>query len=222
MELIFKPIKQLITPQFQEAVSNKLRIDGTILIKLSDLIIAGLFGALLAKGDNSETEKALKTFVFDVNNDKEMEGYLLDDNSGSGKIEAVTTLADAILLGRRKEFKSILAALTEQKEEQIENVIISLTYTIGLDLGQKLLTNEYTITGLLGQIHAERNFFLGYIPSEMISILGVPSLLAIGHNLSSDAKVVSDAVYHEIMLGNTPVKEDKNTWRRWFSFKAAL
>lgn len=222
MKLIFKPIKQLITPQFQQEVSDKLGMDEASLVKLSDLIIAGLFGALLAKGDNVETEKILKTFASKVNDDIEIGICLLADDVGSEIIEAAITLGDAILFNKRDHFKSILVELTEQSEVQIEKIMTTLTYNWGQNLGQRLLTAEYTITGLLGQIHAERNFFLGYIPSEMISILDVPSLLAIGQNLSSDAKVVSDTVYHEIMLGNTPVEEKKSSWWKWFSFKAAL
>lgn len=222
MELIFKPIKQLITPQFQEEVYNKLGIDEAALIKLADSIIAGLFGGLLTKGDSSETEKILKTFAFNANDEEVIDVFLLENDLDSERIESARILADAVLFNKKDEFISILVKSTELDESQVESILTTLTYHVGLNLGRKLLTDEYTVTGLLGQMHAERNFFLGYIPSEMISILGVPSLLTIGQNLTSDAKVVGDAVYYEIMHGNKPVVEKKSSWWKWFSFKAAL
>ena len=222
MELIFKNIKQLITPQFLEEVFTKLGMDEATLIKLSDPIIAGLFAGLLTQGDNTDTEKIFKDFILRAD-DNDLSGvYLLDADADIIKIEAATALGSAVLFGKREEFVSLLSGHMNIDLVLIDKLLTTLTYSFGLDLGRKLLTGEYTITGLLGQIHAERNFFLGYIPSGVTSILGLPSLLTIGQNLSSDAKVISDTVYYDIMHGNTPVQEKKNSWWRWFSFKAAL
>lgn len=222
MQLIFKKIKQLITPQLFEKASGELGINEATLIKLSDPIIAGLFGALLTQGDNAETERIFKTFVSKVNDETEVEIYFLEKDADSKKIQGAIALGDAILFAKRAELISYLAELTDIQETKIEKLMTALIYSFGLDLGRKLTTGEYTITGLLGQIHAERNFFLGYIPSGMTSILGLPSLLAIGQNLSSDAKVVSDMVYYEIMHSNTPAKEKRTGWWKWFSLKTAL
>ena len=222
MELIFKNIKQLITSQFLEEVFTKLGIDEATLIKLSDSIIAGLFGGLLTQGDNAETERMFEDFISKTD-DNDLYGiYLLDSDADNSKIEAATALGSAVLFGKREEFVSFLSEHINVDVAAVDKLLTTLTYSFGLDLGRKLMTDEYTITGLLGQIHAERNFFLGYIPSGITSILGLPSLLTIGQNLSSDAKVVSDAVYYNIMHGNTPVQEKKNSWWKWFSFKAAL
>lgn len=220
MELIFKNIKQLITPQFQEEVFTELAMDEAMLIKLSDPIIAGLFGGLLTQGDNTDTEKKFKDFILRADDNDSSGVYLLD--SDIKKVKAATALSNAVLFGKREEFVSFLSEHINVDVVTVDKLLTTLTYSFGLDLGRKLMTAEYTITGLLGQIHAERNFFLGYIPSGVTSILGLPSLLTIGQNLSSDAKVVSDAVYYDIMHGNTPVQEKKNSWWKWFSFKAAL
>lgn len=220
MELIFKHIKQLITPQFQEEVFTELAMDEAMLIKLSDPIIAGLFGGLLTQGDNTDTEKKFKDFILRADDNDSSGVYLLD--SDIKKVKAATALSNAVLFGKREEFVSFLSEHINVDVVTVDKLLTTLTYSFGLDLGRKLMTAEYTITGLLGQIHAERNFFLGYIPSGVTSILGLPSLLTIGQNLSSDAKVVSDAVYYDIMHGNTPVQEKKNSWWKWFSFKAAL
>lgn len=220
MELIFKNIKQLITPQFQEEVFTELAMDEAMLIKLSDPIIAGLFGGLLTQGDNTDTEKKFKDFILRADDNDSSGVYLLD--SDIKKVKAATALSNAVLFGKREEFVSFLSEHINVDVVMVDKLLTTLTYSFGLDLGRKLMTAEYTITGLLGQIHAERNFFLGYIPSGVTSILGLPSLLTIGQNLSSDAKVVSDAVYYDIMHGNTPVQEKKNSWWKWFSFKAAL
>lgn len=222
MELIFKNIKQLITPQFLEEVFAKLGIGEATLIKLSDPIIAGLFGGLLTQGDNAETEKMFEDFISKTDDNNLCGIYLLDSDADINKIEAATVLGSAVLFGKREEFISFLSDHMNVDVVLVDKLLTILTYSFGLDLGRKLMTDEYTITGLLGQIHAERNFFLGYIPSGVTSILGLPSLLTIGQNLSSDAKVVSDAVYYDIMHGNTPVQEKKNSWWKWFSFKAAL
>lgn len=222
MELIFKNIKQLITPQFLEEVFAKLGIGEATLIKLSDSIIAGLFGGLLTQGDNAETEKMFEDFISKTDDNDLCGIYLLDSDADINKIEAATVLGSAVLFGKREEFTSFLSDHMNVDVVLVDKLLTILTYSFGLDLGRKLMTDEYTITGLLGQIHAERNFFLGYIPSGVTSILGLPSLLTIGQNLSSDAKVVSDAVYYDIMHGNTSVQEKKNSWWRWFSFKAAL
>ena len=222
MELIFKNIKQLITPQFLEEVFAKLGIGEATLIKLSDPIIAGLFGGLLTQGDNAETEKMFEDFISKTDDNNLFGIYLLDSDADINKIEAATVLGSAVLFGKREEFISFLSDHMNVDVVLVDKLLTILTYSFGLDLGRKLMTDEYTITGLLGQIHAERNFFLGYIPSGVTSILGLPSLLTIGQNLSSDAKVVSDAVYYDIMDCNTPVQEKKNSWWKWFSFKAAL
>ncbi len=222
MELIFKNIKQLITPQFLEEVFTKLGIGEATLIKLSDPIIAGLFGGLLTQGDNAETERMFEDFISKTDDNDSCGVYLLDSDADINKIEAATALGSAVLFGKREEFASFLSDHMNVDVAAVDKLLTTLTYSFGLDLGRKLMTDEYTITGLLGQIHAERNFFLGYIPSGVTSILGLPSLLTIGQNLSSDAKVVSDAVYYNIMHGNTPVQEKKNSWWKWFSFKAAL
>lgn len=222
MELIFKNIKQLITPQFLEEVFTKLEIDEATLIKLSDPIIAGLFGGLLTQGDNAETERMFEDFISKTDDNESCGIYLLDSDADINKIEAATALGGVVLFGKRDEFASFLSDHMNVDVVLVDKLLTTLTYSFGLDLGRKLMTDEYTITGLLGQIHAERNFFLGYIPSGVTSILGLPSLLTIGQNLSSDAKVVSDAVYYNIMHGNTPVQEKKNSWWKWFSFKAAL
>lgn len=222
MELIFKNIKQLITPQFQEEVFTELAMDEAMLIKLSDPIIAGLFGGLLTQGDNTDTEKIFKDFILRADDNDSSGVYLLDSEADIKKVKAATALSNAVLFGKREEFVSFLSEHINVDVVMVDKLLTTLTYSFGLDLGRKLMTAEYTITGLLGQIHAERNFFLGYIPSGVTSILGLPSLLTIGQNLSSDAKVVSDAVYYDIMYGNTPVQEKKNSWWKWFSFKAAL
>ncbi len=222
MELIFKNIKQLITPQFLEEVFTKLGIGEATLIKLSDPIIAGLFGGLLTQGDNAETERMFEDFISKTDDNDSCGIYLLDSDADINKIEAAIALGGAVLFGKREEFTSFLSDHMNVDVVLVDKLLTTLTYSFGLDLGRKLMTGEYTITGLLGQIHAERNFFLGYIPSGVTLILGLPSLLTIGQNLSSDAKVVSDAVYYNIMHGNTPVQEKKNSWWKWFSFKAAL
>lgn len=222
MELIFKRIKQLITPQFLEKASDELRVDEPTLVKLCDPILAGLFGALLTQGDSAETEKMFEAFISEINDDRETGIYFLEKDTDSKEIKITTDLGNAVLLNKREELISFMSEHLLVDEEIVEKLLTALTYTFGLDLGRKLMTDEYTIIGLLGQIHAERNFFLGYIPSGVTSILGLPSLLTIGQNLSSDAKVVSDAVYYTIMHGNTPTKDKKNSWWKWFSFKAAL
>lgn len=222
MEIIFKKIKQLITPQFIEEVSKEWRMNEAALIKLSDPIIAGLFGALLTQGDTENTEKMFQAFISKIKDDREVGIYFLENEKDSTSIKAAIALGDAVLFGQREEFISFLSEQTLINKVQIEKLMTALTYTFGLDLSRKLMTDEYTVTGLLGQIHAERNFFLGYIPSGVTSILGLPSLLTIGQNLSSDAKVVSDTVYYNIMHGKTPTKQKRNSWWKWFSFKAAL
>ncbi len=221
MEFIFKKIKEIASPQRIEELSMRLMVDDETFVKLTDSIVAGLFGTLLTRGDNLETESMLKTFVSQVEDDRKTGIYFLDDNIDSKRIEAAITLGDTLFFEKRRELISFLSELTVVDEERVENLMNALTYTFGLGLGRRLTTGGYTITGLLGQIHAERNFFLARIPLGVMSILGLPSLLTIGKSISSDAKVVSDMVYYKIMHDTPPVKEQRGSWKKWISSRAA-
>lgn len=222
MELLFKEIKQIITSDFIAESSRKLIIDEAILANLSDSIIAGVLGALLAKGDSPATEEILSNFVSHIDKNEEIKVFFFDEQTDSRKIDAAKGWESAVFSGKRRNFISLLSQPPGISEVNVEKLMVTITYVSALYLGRKLLTEEYSITGLLGQIHAERNFFLGHIPFGLTLLLELPSLLALGQNLSSDAKVVSDAVYYEIMHGNTPVKKKKTGLFKLFSFRASL
>lgn len=222
MELLFKEIRQIITPEFIADSSRQFMIDEVILTNLSDSIVAGIFGALLSRGDNSASEDMLVSFASRFDDNEEIKIFSLEEQTAAQVRNAIIAWEDGAFGGKRMEFVSLLAQTLSVDEACVEKMLLNIAYVSAIYLGRKIITKEYTITGLLGQMHAERNFYLGYVPSGLTSLLGLPSLLTLGQNLTSDAKVVSDTVYHEIMHGNTPVKEKKNSWWKWFSFKAAL
>lgn len=222
MELLFKGIKQNITSRFITEASDQFIIDETILTNLADSIIAGIFGVLLFKSDTPVTEKMLTDFVSQIAENEEIELCLFDEQADFSKIETATRWKDTLLMEKDQEFFSLLSQTSGVDEAYVEKLTVNISYALALYLGRKLMTEEYTITGLLGQIYAERNFFLGYIPFGLASVLGLPSLLSLGKNLSSDAKVISDMVYYEIMHGNTPSRKGKSRWFKWLSFRAAL
>ncbi|PXV62847.1 hypothetical protein CLV62_11763 [Dysgonomonas alginatilytica] len=222
MELLFKEIKQIITPEFIAESSRRFAMDETKLTNLSDSIVAGTLAGLLANGDNSASEEILISFVSRFNDIEEIKISPIEDQIDSKTIDAVIAWENKAFMGKRLEFVSLLAQTSGVGEVYVDKLMLSISYVAALYLGRKLMTKEYTTTGLLGQMHAERNFYLGYVPFGLTSLLGLPSLLALGQNLTSDAKVVSDTVYYEIMHANTPVQENKNSWRKWFFSKAAL
>lgn len=227
MELLFTKTKQLITPQILEEVSNLLMIDEAASKSTTDTIITGLFCFFLRQGDTPEAKKLLNDFISNVNDDRDIDIYSFENHLNEERTKATIELSDSLFLNKRKEFISLVSETASVNEELIETLVTTLTYTVALDFGRKVETKEYTITGLLAQIYAEREFFFDKISPQLLSLLDTTSLLTIGHNLSSDARVASHMVYVEIQhMRDTEAKEvegeEKNNWWKWFSSKAAL
>lgn len=225
MEVLFTKINQSITPHFVEEVSNLLMIEEEALNEMTHTIITGLFIAFLKKGDTFETENSLSEFTHNVDDNREISVYSFEGGLSDEQIIASTIWSEFIFTSKRNEFISFISTTTSVDKDQIEMLVTTLTYTVALSFGRKLENRECTIGGLLAQVYAEKDLFSNYASRELLSTFGIPSLLNIGQNLSSDARVASHMIYVEIQeLSTNEVEEEeeKSTWWKWFSSKAAL
>lgn len=197
---IFDSLKSMVGP---DMISKASAILGEKDSKVSSAVSAALpamLAAVLKKGDSSQLENVLQSAgKSDVLSDV---ARIFSGNSSDEQKQVGSNFQQALLGGKVTDFNAALASTSGISATNAGKLTSMLSaVTAGL-LGSKMLSNNLSLSGLIGELKQEKNSFMGAVPSQFNSALGLNSLY-------NDTKAL-------------PEHKKNNSWITWLIIIALL
>ncbi len=207
MQLLLEHIHQETgVIEFIEASSAQYNLSKEQVQKFTNAAISSVLGAILLQGDTPETEKLLNNYT-----------TMLSDNTvlQSKKTELTASILIKLFNNKLTSFYSILAKDSQIAEKDVEKMTIVLSELFIKQLFGFMITEKYSISGLLGHLLGERDHYIDAIPDDVIELINISSKHSIGQNISADAVVVSNAVRYTL-IHQKKEQEEANRKKGWF------
>lgn len=207
MDLLLQHIHQetgLIN--FIETSSLRYNLSEEVVQKFTDAVISSVLGAILLQGDTPETEDLLNTYNSRI---------LEDTIEPTVKINLTIETLNKIFNDKLPEFYSILSEYSNIELNKVSRMTIILSELFITQLPQFMASEKYSISGLLGHLLGERDYFIDQMPDDILTLLDISSKHSIGQNISADAVVVSNAVRYTL-LREKKEQAAANRKKSWF------
>lgn len=191
MQLLLNRIHQQIgIDQFIEISSSKYGIDIKDIEQLTNNITSSLLASILIQGDTEQTNYLLVNYNSNITN-----LATIEDN----RIFITSSFLNVLFNDKLDDLVHILSIKSNISVDIVRSLVIVLTHVYINQLLSFMLSEQFSINGLLGHLLGERDYYIDYIPEEIIPLLGVSSKHNLGQNISADAIVVSNAVRYTLL-----------------------
>lgn len=207
MELLLQHIHQETgVLEFIEKSSSKYQLTEDSVQKFSDILLSSILSAIIVQGDTPETEALLSNY-----------NKSLSDSSisESEKINLTITLLNKIFNNNLDNFFSLLSVDNQIALNNVKEMSTHLSELFINQMFKFMITENYSISGLLGHLLGERDYYIDHMPDDIIKFLNISSKHNLGQNISADAVVVSNAVRYTL-LREEREKEEATKKKSWF------
>lgn len=207
MELLLEHIHQETgVIEFIESSATRYNLQKESVQKFTDAVISSVLGAILLQGDTPETEQLLSNYTTELSD---------HDNQDSKKTELTVSILMKLFNDKLTSFYSIVSKECGIEVIETEKMTIALSQLFIKQLLSFMTTEKYSISGLLGHLLGERDYFIDSIPDGVTELINISSKHSIGQNISADAVVVSNAVRYTL-IHEKKEKEEANRKKSWF------
>lgn len=207
MELLLHHIHQETgVVEFIETSSARYQLPKESVQKFSDALLSSVLAAILIQGDTPETEALLNNYNTQTSN---------RNTPQSEKTDLTINLLNKLFNNNINTFFSVLVDNSGFSLDHVQKMTIILSELFVCQLLRFMATEKYSISGLLGHLLGERDYYIDVMPEDIIGLLRISSKHSLGQNISADAVVVSNAVRYTL-LHEQREKEEAGKKKSWF------
>lgn len=188
--LLYRIQQEMGIDQFIEISSDKNNLDTEKVRTITNNILSSLLVSLLLKGDTEATNNLLIRY---------RDSFFNTNLSEEQKINTTNSLLRVLFNNKETLFVNVLSKKNSISVDIVRNFIIVLTHVYMVQLLNFMKSEDYSISGLMGHLLGERDFFIDNVPSEVIALLEMSSRHNLAQNISADAVVVSNAVRYTLL-----------------------